>query len=100
MMVKIYPSSMSTETINGGLITYLESEIKCPICEAIYDIGEKMDKAKHPMFNMKCAKCKGRLTVSIPIFGGVMKVWEKDVPNGVERLETTTKNKHNGKPYN
>jgi hypothetical protein len=56
-----------------------------------------MDKAKYPVFKTKCPKCKGKITISIPIFGGELKCWETECPKEIERLETITPNKVNGK---
>lgn len=80
----------------GICLTYFETEIKCPICEQIFDASEKMDKAKYPVFNTMCPKCKGKITISIPVFGGVLKCWETNCPPSVKRLETETPNKING----
>lgn len=82
---------------NGMCITYNETEVECPICTSNFDAGEKMDKAKYPVFKTKCPKCKGKITISVPMFGGELKCWETECPKSVERLETTTPNKINGK---
>lgn len=83
---------------NGILLTYGESEITCPICTSVFDASAKMEKAKYPIFNTRCPKCKGKITISEPIFGGVLKCWETECPLTVERLETITPNKVNGIP--
>lgn len=84
---------------NGMLVSYFEHEIKCPICEQIFDASSKMDKAKYPVFNTRCPVCKGKITISIPIFGGVLKCWETHCPKTVKRLETVTPNKFNGHTF-
>jgi transcription elongation factor Elf1 len=82
---------------NNVCITYLETEIECPICNQKFDASTKMDKAKYSVFNTKCEKCKGKITISVPIFGGELICYETNCPKSVERLETTTPNKYNGK---
>ncbi len=85
---------------NGMLITYMENEIECPICNQIIDTGRASEKSKYPIFNMRCPKCKGKITISEPIFGGTLKAWETECPKSVKRLKTETLNKVNGKvPY-
>lgn len=89
---------------NGMCITYFENEVTCPICEQVFDASNKMGKARNPIFKTKCPTCKGKITISIPIFGGELKCWETDCPKTVDRLETVTHNKVNGrtvipKPY-
>lgn len=88
---------MSILTGPGYLLTYIESDVTCPICEQTFDASDKMDKAPLPVFNMKCPKCKGKITVFIPIMGGELKCWETNCPPTVKRLETTTPNKVNGR---
>lgn len=82
---------------NGMCITYMETEITCPICQQVFDATAKMEKAKYPVFNTKCPKCKGKITISEPIFGGELKCWETNCPPSVKRLKTVTPNKFNGK---
>lgn len=82
---------------NGMCITYFENEITCPICTSVFDASKKMDNAKYPLFNTRCPKCKGKITILIPIFGGELQCWETECPKTVQRLETTTPNKVNGK---
>lgn len=81
---------------NGMLITYNETEVTCPICTAKFDAGTKMDKAKYPVFKMKCPKCKGKITISVPIYSGEVRCWETECPKNIKRLETVTPNKVNG----
>ena len=88
---------MSIIAGKGFLLTYVETEVTCPICEQMFDCSERADKAPHPVFNMKCPKCKGKITVFIPIMGGELKFWETECPKTVKRLETTTPNKVNGR---
>ncbi len=84
---------------NGMCITYTETEIKCPICQQVFDAAKKMDIAQNPIFNMRCPKCKGKITISVPVFGGFTKCWETNCPPSVKRLETITPNNINGIPY-
>ena len=88
---------MSIYTGKGFLLTYVETEVTCPICEQVFDCAARSEKAPHPVFNMKCPICKGKLTVSVPIMGGELKCWEQECPKTVKRLETKTQNKVNGK---
>ena len=74
----------------GVLVTFMESEVTCPICTFAFDASAKIEKAKYPTFNSKCPACKGKITISTPIFGGTLKCWETDVPKCVERQETET----------
>ncbi len=55
---------------NGVCISYFETENTCPICDQTFDATAKMDKAKYPVFNTRCPKCKGKITISVPIMGG------------------------------
>jgi hypothetical protein len=82
----------------GYIVSCLESEVECPICTAKFDAAEKIYKAKYPVFKMKCPKCKGKLTISAPIFSSDnLKCWETECPKNVKRLETETPFKVNGK---
>ncbi len=85
--------------IGGGvLISYMESELECPICTFKFDASEKMDKAKYPVFNTRCPACKGKIVISMPIMGGTTRCYEQaDSPN-IERLETTALFEVNGIP--
>lgn len=76
----------------------MSMDVTCPICEQTFDASEKMDKAALPVFNMKCPKCKGKITVFIPIMGGNVKCWETNCPATVKRLETITPETINGRP--
>lgn len=87
---------MSVIVGNGMWISYDESEITCPICSSIFDASNKIEKSL-PVFNMRCPKCKGKITISVPIMGGTLKCWETECPKTVERLETETPNKVNGR---
>lgn len=82
---------------NGMCITYMETEITCPICDQVFDASAKMEKAKYPIFNTRCPKCKGKITISEPIFGEILKCWETECPKTVKRLKTITPNRCNGK---
>jgi hypothetical protein len=84
---------------NGVHITYDESEVRCPICTAMFDAGGKMEKAKYPVFKMKCPNCKGLVGISVPIFGGNTKCYEWNPPKIKDPviLETETPFKVNGK---
>jgi len=81
----------------GYIICYSETEVTCPICEQIFDAGDKISKAKYPVFSTKCPTCKGKITISVGIFGGGLKCWETDCPSSIKRLETITPDKVNGK---
>jgi ssDNA-binding Zn-finger/Zn-ribbon topoisomerase 1 len=88
---------MSVIIGKGYMISCLETEAQCPICTAKFDVGEKMEKAKYPVFKMKCPKCKGKITVSTPMFSSdKLKCWETECPKNVERLESETPFKVNG----
>lgn len=86
---------------NGMCIIYSETGIKCPICTFEFDAGDKMDKAKYPVFKMKCPGCKSAIGISIPIFGGNTKCFEWNAPKTKDdnRLENISPNKINGKQY-
>ncbi len=70
------------------IITVNETDLECPICTAKLDTSEKMDKAKLPVFKMKCPACKSKIGISIPIFGGTTKCFEWETPVGVNKLKT------------
>lgn len=89
---------MSIITGPNYLITYMETEVHCPICEQTFDASTQIEKAKYPVFNTKCPWCKGKITISTPIYGGNLKCWETNCPKNVKRLETITPNKVNGIP--
>ena len=78
-------------------ITYSETEVECPICTFKFDAGKKMEKAKYPTFKTKCPACKGSIGISVPIFGGNTKCFEWETSPNVERMETITPNKVNGR---
>lgn len=80
----------------GFLVAYIETEITCPICEQVFDCAKTADKKPYPMFNMKCPKCKGKITISLPIMGGRTRCWETECPKSVKRLETETPIRING----
>jgi len=84
---------------NGAWITYDESDVECPICTFKFDASDKIEKAKYPTFKTKCPACKGKIGISMPIFGGHTKCFEWDAPTAkaLTRLETETPFKVNGK---
>lgn len=90
---------MSIVIGNNMCITYSETEVTCPICTFEFDASAKMDKAKCPVFKMKCPACKSAIGISIPIYGGNTKCFEWNPPKTTEnnRLENITPNKINGK---
>ena len=91
---------MSTLHGNGYLITYMETEVTCPICDFTFDASEKIDKAKHPAFKTKCPRCKGKIGISTPIMGGKIKCYElPELNKSNSNLKINiTPNKVNGKP--
>ena len=89
---------MSVIVGSGVYISYMETEVECPVCSAIIDIGEKADKAKYPVFKMKCPKCKSWLGISMPIFGGTTECFEWNVPKNVRPQKTVAPFLVNGEP--
>lgn len=79
---------MSVLLQGGGIITVMETELECPICTFVFDASEKMDRAKYPMFKTKCPACKGKIGISMPIFGGTTECFEWDVPANVTGVKT------------
>ncbi len=69
---------MSIIAGKGFLITVMETELECPICAFKFDASYKMDKAKYPTFKTKCPACKGKIGISILIFGGTTECFEWD----------------------
>lgn len=55
---------MSIISGNGSLITYIESELECPICTFKFDASDKMGKAKYPTFKTRCPGCKSQIGIS------------------------------------
>jgi len=96
---------MSIERGPGYIMTVLDTELQCPICEQTFEAIEKIAKAKLDCFKMKCPVCKGKITVLLPLYSGPTKVCETNCPPNVKRLETETEFKINGivppkrKPY-
>ncbi len=90
---------MSVIIGNGMCISYMETEVECPICTFKFDVGEKADKAKYPVFKMRCPACKSWVGVSMPIFGGNTECFEWNPPKTKKdnQLKTTTPNRVNGK---
>lgn len=81
----------------GLLISYMESEVTCPICTFVFDASDKIAKAKNPYFKTKCPACKGSIGISMPIFGGTTKCFEWNSSKNVPAIVTETPNKVNGK---
>lgn len=83
----------------GSIITVSETDITCPICTFKFDASDKMDKAKLPVFKMKCPGCKSAIGIQIPIFGGVTKYFEWNPPKTKEdhQLKTASPFRVNGK---
>lgn len=79
-------------------ITYTETDVQCPICTFEFNVGEKMSKAKYPLFKMKCPACKSWIGISIPILGGNTECFEWNPPKTKRdnRLKCVTPNKVNG----
>jgi hypothetical protein len=89
---------MSVIVGNGVWISYNETDIKCPICTFEFDASEKIEKAKYPVFRTKCPACKGKIGISVPLFGGNTKCFEWIAPKTTKdnRLRTETEFKVNG----
>lgn len=81
---------MSVLVGNGMLVTFMDTEITCPICASVFDASKKIDAAKYPLFNTWCPKCKGKITISVPIFGGNTKCWETNPPKTKKDLQLKT----------
>lgn len=79
----------------GFLVTYIETNVRCPICEQIFDAGTKIEKAKYPFFDTTCLVCKGKISISVPIMGGTLKCYERGPGKHIKFTET--KNRVNGK---
>ncbi|MCH7826412.1 MAG: hypothetical protein IIC75_00325 [Bacteroidetes bacterium] len=79
---------MSVIIGKGTVITVMETKLECPICTAAFDASEKIDKAKLPVFKTKCPECKGKIGISLPIFGGTTKCFEWKTPPHVKPVET------------
>jgi len=76
---------------NGILISTVDTLCTCPICEQQFDVGPKIEKSKTPCFKMRCPKCKGKITVLIPLFSSDgLQCWETDCPPSATRLQTIT----------
>lgn len=79
---------MSVLAGKGYRITVTETDLTCPICTFKFDASDKIEKSKDVVFKTRCPACKGKIGISLPIFGGTTKCFEWDVPKSVERLET------------
>lgn len=79
------------------MLTVNETDLECPICTFVFDASSKMDKAKLPVFKTTCPACKGKIGISIPIFGGTTKCFEWSVPSHVKRMKTVAPFTVNGK---
>jgi hypothetical protein len=93
-MLILFLLKMSIIIGNGMCITYSETEVKCPICTSMFDASDKMEKAKYPVFKMKCPACKGAVGISVPIMGGNTECFEW---NPSHRITNVTPNRVNGK---
>ena len=72
------------------LATFIETEVECPICTFAFDCSEKSEKAKYPLFKMKCPACKSLLGIYLPIFGGDTECFEWIGENNGNRLTFKT----------
>ena len=83
---------------NGMCITYMETEVICPICTFEFDVSEKSGKAKYPIFKMKCPACKSAIGIKMPILGGNTECFEWNPPKTVKdnQLKNVMPNKVNG----
>jgi hypothetical protein len=90
---------MSLIVGNGMCITYMETDVTCPICTFEFNCGEKYEKAKKFIFKMKCPACKSWIGIRMPVFGGTTKCFEWNPPKTKEdnQLKTETPNRYNGK---
>jgi hypothetical protein len=83
---------MSVIVSNKALISVIDTDVECPICTCKLDVSNKIDKAKYPIFKIKCPGCKSAIGISIPIFGGNTKCFEWNPPKTKEdnQLRTET----------
>ena len=79
---------MCVITGKGFLLEVIESNLECPICTFVFDASDKMDKAKYPTFKTKCPACKGKIGISMPIFGGTTKCFEWETSPNVKQYVT------------
>lgn len=79
---------MSVLRGNGYWIHVNETDLTCPVCTAPFNAGDKMNKAKFPIFKMKCPACKSPIGIRIPIFGGTTQVFEWNTPPHVHPLQS------------
>ena len=70
------------------LINVVETKLKCPICTATFEADEQINKAKLPVFKTKCPECKGKIGISLPVFGGTTKCFEWKTPSCIKPIET------------
>lgn len=82
---------MSLIINKGAYITYMESDIKCPICTFKFDASSKIEKSKYPTFKTKCPACKGAIGISMPILGGVTECFEWYAPKAKSLFQLRTK---------
>jgi hypothetical protein len=61
---------------NGYLLDLSQSVFDCPICTCENDIGGKIEKAKLPVFRIKCNGCKRPLQAFSCPFTGKLTVTE------------------------
>lgn len=87
---------MSLIAGNSMLITCVETEVLCPICGQTFDAGPLMGRSKYPLFNTKCPRCRGGITIHEPLFGGRTECWETAHSPNVKRLHSLSPRKVNG----
>ena len=76
---------------NGFILDELTADVTCPICTSDFNADKWAEKG--PCVNIKCPKCKGKITILFPIFGGNLKCWETNVPKCIEPIQTETEPK-------
>lgn len=75
----------------GFWIDEYETDITCPICTFQFDATARMEKAKLPVFKMRCPGCKSWIGIKVPIFGGTTECFEWDPPKTKENNQLITK---------
>lgn len=79
---------MSIISGKGYLITVIETDLVCPICQGHFDADEIIEKSDDFFIETKCPNCKSAIGIVLPAYGGTTKCIELDVPDGVVCLET------------
>lgn len=81
-------------------ISYMETDVTCPICTFSFDSSERASKAKDFIFKMKCPACKSWVGVRLPIFGGNTQCFEWNPPKTKKdnQLRTVSPDYINGIP--